>query len=318
LALGAGIAAAAETGRLSAEWQRIARETDGTVGAAALHLGTGKLVSLNGDEKFPLASVCKLPIAMHMLALVDEGKLALNQQIEVLPRDVWSGVSDIAPRWPAQRRFPLNEMIELMVAHSDNTAVETLFRLGGEGSGMAARFREWKIEGVRVDRSERQCGLDRAGVDPQPPPEQWTDALIGELVAKVPSDVQYRATQRYLADPRDTGTPIGTVQLLARAFRGEILSKPSTARLVEILSRTTTFATRIKGLLPVGTVVAHKTGSTGTVKGLTAATNDSGVIFMPDGGQLAVSVYVKASTRKGAARDRVIARIAKAAFESSY
>jgi beta-lactamase class A len=273
---------------------------------------------MNGDEKFPLASVCKLPIAMHMLALVDEGKLALDQQIEVLPRDVWSSVSDLTPRWPAQRRFPLNEMIELMVARSDNTAVETLFRIGGEGPAMAARFREWKIDGVRVDRGERQCGLDRTGVANPPPPDQWTDALITALIAKTTPEMQFRATQRYLADPRDTGTPNGTVQLLARAFRGEILSKPSTARLVEILKSTKTFSTRIKGLLPTGTVVAHKTGSTGTVKGLTAATNDSGVIFMPDGGQLAVSVYVKASTRNDAARDRVIARIAEAAFESSY
>jgi len=317
LALGAGISAA-KGNSLVETWRRIARETDGTVGAAALHLATGKLVSLNGDERFPLASVCKLPIAMHMLALVEEGKLRLDQPIEVLPRDVVSGVSNLAKRWPAQRNFPLNEMIELMVARSDNTAVETLFRLGGEGPGMTARFRQWRIDGVRIDRSERQCGLDQTGVDPQPPPDQWTDELINNLVAKVPADVQYRATQRFLADPRDTGTPNGTVQLLARAFRGEVLSKTSTARLVEILKATTSFPTRIKGMLPAGTVVAHKTGSTGTIKGLTGATNDSGVIFLQDGGQLAVSVYVKASTRKDAARDRVIARIAKAAFESSY
>jgi hypothetical protein len=65
-------------------------------------------------------------------------------------------------------------------------------------------------------------------------------------------------------------------------------------------------------------MVAHKTGSTGTVMGFTAATNDSGVIFLPDGGQLAVSVYVKASTRRDAERDRVIARIARAAFDVSW
>jgi len=35
-------------------------------------------------------------------------------------------------RWPPQRRFPLCEMIELMVAQSDNTAVETLFRIGAK------------------------------------------------------------------------------------------------------------------------------------------------------------------------------------------
>jgi beta-lactamase class A len=288
------------------------------LGAAALHLTTGRLISLTGDERFPLASVCKLPIAMHVFALVDEGKLALNQEIEVLPRDVVSSVSSLAARWPQQRRFPLSEMLEVMIAQSDNTAVETLFRIGGEGPAMAVRFREWKVDGVRVDRSERQCELNRNGVVDPPPPDQWSEALISGLVAKTTPEIRYRAMQRYLADPRDTGTPNGTVQLLARAFRGEILSRSSTSRLIEILKATTTSPTRLKGLLPAGTVVAHKTGSTGTVKGLTAATNDSGVIFLPDGGQLAVSVYVKASTRVDAERDRVIARIARAAFDATW
>lgn len=297
------------------QWRQIARTTDGTVGAAALHLATGQHVSLNGDKRFPLASVCKLPIAMNMFALVDEGKLALNQPIEVLPRDVVSSVSEIATRWPAQRRFPLDEMVDLMVARSDNTAVETLFRVGGEAPAMAAWCRQWKIEGVRVDRGERQCGLDRNGVAHYPPSSEWTDELLAALLAATPEETRYRATLRFLDDPRDTATPNGTVRLLARAFRGELLSKSSTARLVEILKATTTFPTRLKGLLPPGTIVAHKTGSSGTVRGLTAATNDSGVIFLPTGGQLAVSVYLKASTRPDAARDAVIAQIARAAFD---
>jgi beta-lactamase class A len=205
------------------KWRKAAAVTDGVVGAAAMHLNSGARFTLNGDERFPLASVCKLPIAMNILALVDEGKLALNQEIEVLPRDVWSGVSDIQKRWPAERRFVLSEMIELMVAHSDNTAVETLFRIGGGGPAMATRFREWKIEGVRVDRGERQCNLDRNGVEQYPPPAEWTDDKIDALIAETTPTMRYRAMQRYLTDPRDTGTPNGTVQLLARAFRGEVL-----------------------------------------------------------------------------------------------
>jgi beta-lactamase class A len=314
MALGGGMAAAA--GRsLSGEWRRIAEATDGIVGAAALHLPSGQLASLNGEERFPLASVCKVPIAMNVLALVDEGKLDLGQEIEVLPRDVWAGVSEIAKRWPAERRFVLNEMLELMVARSDNTAVETLFRMGGGAPAMAARFRQWRVEGVRVDRSERQCDLDRNGVENYPPAAEWTDEGINALIAKTAPAVRYRATQRYLTDPRDTGTPNGTVQLLARMFLGEALTKPSAARLIEIMKATTTGPTRLKGLLPAGTMVAHKTGSSGTVQRLTAATNDSGVIFLPNGGLLAVSVYVKASTRDDAARDRMIARIARAAFD---
>ena len=259
-ALGAGVSAAASKNLLE-KWQEIARASDGTVGAAALHLNSGQLVSMNGDEKFPLASVCKLPIAMHLLALVDEGKMALDQEIEVLPRDVWSGVSDIAKRWPAQRRFPLNELIAVMVSHSDNTAVETLYRMGCEGGAMAARFLEWKTQGVRIDRSERQCSLDRNGVEHPPPADQWTDALIDSLIERTPLEIRYRATLAFLKDPRDTGTPNGTAQLLARAFRGDVLSKPSTTRLIDVLKATTSFPTRLKGLLPPGTVVAHKTGS---------------------------------------------------------
>jgi beta-lactamase class A len=119
-----------------------------------------------------------------------------------------------------------------------------------------------------------------------------------------------------LSDPRDTGTPNGTVQLLSRLFRGEALSPASTARLIAILKSTTTFPTRIKGLLPPGTVVAHKTGSSGVVNGFAVATNDSGVVYLPNGRQLAVSVYLKGSTRPDAERDRVIARIARAAYDA--
>jgi beta-lactamase class A len=312
-----GSSAAGAVGKdLVQEWQQIATETDGTVGAAVLHLASGQMVNLHGSERFPLASVCKVPIAMNMLALVDEGKMALDQQIEVLPRDVFSGVSEIARRWPAQRLFPLGEMIELMVARSDNTAVEALFRIGGEGPAMATRMRQWTVAGVRVDRSERQCGLDRNGVDHYPPPAEWRDAAINALIAGTPPATRYRSTQRFLTDPRDTGTPEGTVQLLAKLFRGELLSKSSTTRLVEILKATTTFPTRLKGLLPPGTVVAHKTGSTETVNGFAAATNDSGVIYLPGNrGELAISIYLKASTRDDASRDRVIARISRAAFD---
>lgn len=184
LVLGASIPVAAGQ-RLKEVWSRIAATTDGTVGGAAVHLpagSAGSLTSLNGDESFPLASICKIPIAMNILALVDERKLALNDQIEVLARDVWAGVSDIEKRWPKQRHFSLAEMVDLMVTKSDNTAVETLFRIGGGGAAIARRLRVWNIVGMRVDRSERQCALDRNGVTHYPPPTEWTDKVLEDLI----------------------------------------------------------------------------------------------------------------------------------------
>src|SRR5689334_20826951 len=74
---------------LEQQWRKIAAQTDGTVGAAALHLTTGVFVGLNGGDRFPLASVCKLPIAMNILAMVDERKIDLNDVIDIPRQDVW-------------------------------------------------------------------------------------------------------------------------------------------------------------------------------------------------------------------------------------
>ena len=277
---------------------------------------SGKRASLRGDEHFPMASVCKLPIAMNILAMVGEGKLSLKDSIEIPLEDVVPDVSEVEERWLKQKIFPLNELLEWMVAKSDNTAVQTLFRMGA-GAGMAARFRQWHIDGMRVDRSERQCNLDAAGVTNIPPVSEWTPGMFDELTGKITPAERLRAMRRFLDDPRDTATPNGTIQLLERAFRGELLSRELTARLVEILKATTTGSARIKGLLPAGTVVAHKTGTASKVAGLNGATNDVGVIMLPKGaGRLAIAVYVRGSTRDHDTRDRVIARIAKAAFDS--
>jgi beta-lactamase class A len=141
--------------------------------------------------------------------------------------------------------------------------------------------------------------------------------MFDELTGKITPAERLRAMRRFLDDPRDTATPNGTIQLLVRAFRGELLSEALTARLVEILKATTTGPDRIKGLLPAGTVVAHKTGTTSTVAGLNGSTNDVGVIMLPKGaGRLAIAVYVRGSTRDQETRERIIARIAKAAFDS--
>lgn len=210
-------------------WREIVRSTDGTVGACALWLDSGRVVSLNGGERFPLASVCKLPLAMNIFALVEEGRLKLNQQVEVAQADVWPGVSDIADIWPKQKSWPVDEMVRLMVARSDNTAEEILYRLGGGAPAMAARFRQWNIAGMRIDRSEKECGRDSTGPTPH---------------------ATLRAMREFLEDPRDTGTPDATVQLLARLFHGELLNSASTTRMIQILQATTSFPKRLKGLLP--------------------------------------------------------------------
>ena len=94
---------------------------------------------------------------------------------------------------------------------------------------------------------------------------------------------------------------------------GVIAAKDLPAQPLDILGPTG--PRRIKGLLSPTTTVAHKTGTSGTVNGLTRATNDVGLITLPDGKHLAVAVFVADSKANQAIRERVIAKIARAAWD---
>ena len=85
---------------------------------------------------------------------------------------------------------------------------------------------------------------------------------------------------------------------------------------MKIMLATTTGPKRLKGLLPADAVVAHKTGTSPTnAEGLTPATNDIGIITLPNGKHLAIVVMVCNSKADDATRDSVIAKIAKAAWD---
>ena len=74
---------------------------------------------------------------------------------------------------------------------------------------------------------------------------------------------------------------------------------------------------RLDGNMPAGTRVAHKSGSSDVVDGMAAATNDIGLIPLPDGRRIAIAVFVTDSRADEATREQVIARIARAAYDAS-
>jgi beta-lactamase class A len=108
---------------------------------------------------------------------------------------------------------------------------------------------------------------------------------------------------------RNWSTPEAAVQLLAK------LSSQSDTLLLKFMTESTPGPKRIKGLLPAGTVVAHKTGTSGTDAGLTYATNDIGIVTLPDGRHLAIAVFVSDSHADTETREAVIAKIARAAWD---
>ena len=79
---------------------------------------------------------------------------------------------------------------------------------------------------------------------------------------------------------------------------------------------TTSGKNRIKGQLPRGTLVAHKTGTSDTnEKGVTAAINDIGIVTLPNGKHFAISILVSNSKEKYETNEKIISGISKLAWD---
>ena len=113
-------------------------------------------------------------------------------------------------------------------------------------------------------------------------------------------------------------TPKTANEVLAIFYynKKKLLSKKSYDFIWKVMKETQTGEHRLKGNLPEKTIVAHKTGSSGTNKeGLTAAVNDIGIIFLPNGQHFFISVFVTESKENADANEKIIADISKATWD---
>jgi beta-lactamase class A len=315
----ATLVSAPPTPTVAARLASIAREAGGVVGVGVLHVESGRRASVRGGERFPMASAYKLPIAVALLHAVDAGRVSLDQEVSYGASDLRPGLAHSAINARASAgtaTATVRDLLAAMMIESDNTASDLVLRLAGGPAGVMARLREAGVEGVDVSRPEGQSALDYWGVAHPPPAAQWSLETFDRLRAQVPPAERRAAAERFASDPRDTATPDGMATLLARLQKGELISPGSTRLLMDLMTRTTTGPDRIKGQLPAGTPVAHKTGTGGDTGGVNCCTNDVGIVTLPDGSHLAVAVFVRSSPRDLPTRERTIARIARAAYES--
>lgn len=163
------------------------------------------------------------------------------------------------------------QQMELMLIRSDNEATDALIRNLG-GTRTVQRWLEWNgLDGIRIDRT----------------------------IARLLSD------PRDLRDHRDSSSPHAMIALLKQIDGGSALKPESRSYLLSLMGRCITGRNRIRGLLPVGTRVEHKTG---TLSGLT---DDVGFITLPGGRRIAVAFFA----RGGSERPRAIAEAARAIYD---
>lgn len=269
---------------LQGQIRAIAADAHGKVAVACSLPGTDVNCDLDAHAHPPMQSVFKLPLAVTTLHLIEEGKFSLERPVRFLASD------RILPHThsPLQDKYPnaevdvqLGELLRLTVSESDNVATDIILRVIGGPEIVNNYVKSIGVAGFHLEDDERGLSLDVA--------------------------TQYR----------NWFEPAGAVQLLRRISDNSPLTPEHTQMLLNWMQDTSSGQHRIKGELPSGTVVMHRTGTSGTAGGVTYATNDIGLITLPDGRRLAIAIFVTDSTADDEVRDAVIARIAKAAYSES-
>ena len=264
---------------LEAQLASIASAERGRIGVAAIDLATGRNIAVLGDQAFPLASTSKIAIVATFLQGVDDGRYSLNSHYPLMVPVASAKLSStVAPVRPGQMVSALG-LIELALTRSDNPATDALLAAVGGPQAVNRWLRTAGLNGLRIDRDIATLVRDDGVINP--------------------------ATS---VDLRDSTTPQAMVRLLSGLHRGDWLSDSSRAVLLGAMERCVTGKRRIRGMLPEGAKVAHKTGT------LSNTASDVGFITTPDGRTIALAIYVTGQGGKPG-RDARIASIARTIYD---
>lgn len=269
---------------LQTQIEQLLQGKKATVGVGIYDFEPKQTLLLNGDKHLPMQSVYKFHVALTVLKEVDKGRFKLDQKMHVKKSDIVPGLhSPMGEDHPnGDMDLPLSEIIRYMVAESDGSACDYLFRLLGGPTQVNTFIHQLGIKEVAIRETEET------------------------MQAKGNWDVQYT----------NWTTPAAMLDLLKLFYQQKILSKRSHDFLWKVMTGTVTGENRLKKLLPAGTLVTHKTGTSGTNKaGMMGAVNDVGFIALPNGKHIAISVFVTNSTEGIDKNEQIIADIAKLAYD---
>ncbi len=271
-------------GALRQKIEQIITSKKAVVGVSIVDNKGKNKILINGEKHFPMQSVFKFHIGLFMLSEIDKGKFSLDQKIDIQKKDFLPDLySPIRDEYPDGATLTISEILEYTISASDNVGCEILLRLLGGASAVENYFVKNKFKDVAIKFNEEQ---QQANWDLQF--QNWTTPKAANKVLKAFYD-----------------------------SKKKLLSQKSYDFIWKVMRETATGKNRLKEQLPENTIVAHKTGSSGVNKqtGVTAAVNDIGIVFLPNGQYFFISIFVTDSKEDAATNEKIIADIAKATWD---
>lgn len=259
----------------------ICQDKKATIGFAIQALEQEGTITYNDHIHYPMQSVYKFHLALAVLNQVDRGKWDIDQKIwiskkDLLP-DTWSPLRDKYPN--GELYLPLREILTYTVAQSDNNGCDILFRLIGGPAKVNKYIHSLGIKDIAIKATEEQMH------------------------------------KKYKAQFANWTTPTAAIEAL-KIFDNKLILSPTTKNFLwNTMVKTTTGPNKLKGLLPHDAIVGHKTGYSGTNdQGITAASNDIGIMVLPNGKKISLAVFVTQSSENEATNDRIMAEVAEAVW----
>ncbi|MEN7268368.1 VEB family extended-spectrum class A beta-lactamase [Pseudomonas aeruginosa] len=269
----------AQTDNLTLKIENVLKAKNARIGVAIFNSNEKDTLKINNDFHFPMQSVMKFPIALAVLSEIDKGNLSFEQKIEITPQDLlpktWSPIKE---EFPNGTTLTIEQILNYTVSESDNIGCDILLKLIGGTDSVQKFLNANHFTDISIKANEEQMHKD------------W--------------NTQYQ----------NWATPTAMNKLLIDTYnnKNQLLSKKSYDFIWKIMRETTTTGSnRLKGQLPKNTIVAHRTGTSGINNGIAAATNDVGVITLPNGQLIFISVFVAESKETSEINEKIISDIAK-------
>lgn len=262
------------------------------VGIAVTDVSDGWTAGVDQDRPYPQQSVSKLWVAVALMRAVDEGRVDVNAWVTMTDDDRSVFFQPVVAEYrQGSYATPISDLLRRALVESDNAANDRLMREMGGPEGVRAALEDMGLSDVKVGAYERDLQALTAGLSWQP--HYGFGRNFQAARAALPIEVRTAAAEAYLAEPLDGTSPAAITAALAALSRGELLSAESTVRITGLMTAARTGPRRLKGGLPAGWAIGHKTGTGQDFQGASLGINDVGLITAPDGRVYAVAVMMR-------------------------
>jgi beta-lactamase class A len=205
--------------KLQKQVETIVQGFNGEIGIYIKNLKNNKIVAINADTVFPTASQIKIPILIGVMDKISKGDLAYDQQFIYRDSLYYAGV-DILGSFKQDEKIELGKLLMLMLTMSDNTASLWLQSLAGTGTQINELISQYGFTATRVN-------------------------------SRTPGRENFRTMYGW-----GQSTPREMAGFFEKIYKGEIISKAASDKMLRLLNRTYFDKVAISQLPPYATVFA--------------------------------------------------------------